>query len=213
MKSALALLLLAGNLAAQTPATNGNGVSTSTYSGPALRLLKPEEYPTFEERFKAKAGAIKTAKRAIKYLEKLPATKTIKIADRDYGPGLLIDSAKAPAGKGLELVWLKDRFEALDLHIQGSAILKLTTGKSVLAKYAATNARPYNSVGLTLVKAGVISREEITHARLRDYLRANPDAESWILASNPRYVFLIWPRSPRTGSPSAPRTSLWCPRA
>ena len=74
-----------------------------------------------------------------------------------------IDIRKALAGKGHEVAWLKDRFDVLDLHIQGSGILKLTSGKEVLARYAATNARPYNSVGLTLVKTGVMTRDEITH--------------------------------------------------
>ena len=112
-----------------------------------------------------------------------------------------IDRRKALAGKGLEIAWLKDRFDALDLHIQGSAILKFPDGKEKLAKYAATNARTYNSVGLTLVKAGVFTRDEITHDKLREYLRKNPDAESWILSSNPRYVFFELAALPEDGEP------------
>ena len=276
---------------------------------PRAELAAEEDYPRFEESFKSKAGLIKSARKAIKYLETLPATKTIRVADRDYGPAQLIDSAKsiidfaqkaktseefdvkvreafdvfqsagldgmgrvvfssyyqpmlkaslkktaaypyplyrrpkdmvevdlvafgkangeasvlgrvtadgkvvpyftredidrrkALAGKGLEIAWLKDRFDALDLHIQGSAILKFPDGKEKLAKYAATNARTYNSVGLTLVKAGVFTRDEITHDKLREYLRKNPDAESWILSSNPRYVFFELAALPEDGEP------------
>ncbi|HAZ08690.1 MAG TPA: hypothetical protein DCZ01_09270 [Elusimicrobia bacterium] len=112
-----------------------------------------------------------------------------------------IDRRKALAGKGLEIVWLKDRFDALNLHIQGSGILKFANGKEVLAKYAATNAATYHSVGLVLVKAGVFTRDEITHDKLRDYLRKNPDAEGWILSQNPRYTFFELAPLPEDGEP------------
>jgi membrane-bound lytic murein transglycosylase A len=305
MLSALFLVLLQG-ASAQPPSVV---VSTPAFTGPALKLAAEADYPRFEESFKSKAGLIKAARKAIKYLEAMPPNKTIRVADRDYGAAQFIDTAKAIvelaqkaktsdefdekvranfdvfqsagldgagrvifssyyqpvlraslkkqegypyplyrrpkdmvevdlvafgkangdtswlgrltkegkvvpyytredidrrkalAGKGLEVVWLKDRFDALDLHIQGSAILKLTSGKEVLAKYAGSNARSYNSVGLTLVKAGVFTRDEITNEKLRDYLHQNPDAESWILASNPRYVFFELAPLPEDGEP------------
>ena len=304
MLSAL-LLSLACAAAAQPPAV---AISTPSYV-PSVRLLSEDELPRFEESFKSKAGLVKAARKAIKYLESLPPSRTIRVADRDYGPAQFIDGAKtivelaqkskaadefdakvrenfdvfqssgldgkgrvvfssyyqpmlkaslkkaagypyplyrrpkdmvevdlaafgkangetswlgrldkngkvvpyytredidrraALAGKGLEIAWLKDRFDALDLHIQGSAILKLTSGKEVLAKYAGNNSRAYNSVGLTLVKAGVFARDEITHDKLRDYLHKNPDAESWILSSNPRYVFFELAALPEDGEP------------
>ncbi|MBI2386748.1 MAG: MltA domain-containing protein [Elusimicrobia bacterium] len=300
------LLLLLSPASAQPPAV---AVSTPAFAGPALRLVAEEDYPRFEESFKSKAGLVKAARKAIEYLETLPPAKTIRVADRDYGPAQLVESAraiielaqkaktadefdekvregfdvfqsagldgtgrvvfssyyqpllraslkktaaypyplyrrpkdmvevdlaafgkangetsllgrltpdgavvpyytrgdidrrKALAGKGLEIAWLKDRFDALDLHIQGSAILKFPDGKERLLKYAATNGKAYNSVGLTLVKAGVFARDEITHDKLREYLRKNPDAESWILAANPRYVFFELAPLPEDGEP------------
>ncbi len=302
MLSAILLIFLS-HASAQPPAA-----STAAYV-PAAVLVAEDDLPRFEESFKSKAGLIKAARKAVKYLESLPATKTIKVADRDYGPAQLIDSAKAIvelaqkaktadefdekvreqfdvfqstgldgkgrvvfssyyqpmlkaslkksaaypyplyrrpkdmvevdlaafgkangegamlgrvskdgkvvpyytredidrrkalAGQGLEIAWLKDRFDALDLHIQGSAILKFPDGKERLAKYAGNNSRSYNSVGLTLVKAGVFARDEITHDKLRQYLHDNPDAESWILASNPRYVFFELTGLPEDGEP------------
>lgn len=306
MISALFLLMLSPAAAQPTAAV---AASTPAFAGPALRLIAEADYPRFKDSFPAKAGLVKAGRKAIKYLEALPATRMIRVADRDYGPAQLIDSAKAVialaqeaktpedfeagvrerfdvfqsagldgtgrvvfssyyqpvlraslkktaaypyplyrrpkdmvevdlaafgkangdasllgrvtkdgtvvpyftrgdidrrkalAGKGLELAWLKDRFDALDIHIQGSAILKLPDGKERLLKYAATNGLAYNSVGLTLVKSGVFARDEISHDKLREYLRKNPDAESWILSANPRYVFFELVVPPEDGEP------------
>jgi len=301
--------------AAQAPVGAGGltggpaAVSTPTYSGPPLKFVDGASLPRFEESFKGKTSLIKAAKKALKYLKTLPSAKTIRIADREYAPAALIDSAqtlidiaqtapntdafdarvraafdvfqsagmdgqgrvvfssyyqpvlsaslkksakypyplykrpsdmvevdlgsfdkkygdgyllgrvgkdkrvtpyftrdeidrrKALAGKGAEVAWLKDRFDALDLHIQGSGILKLPSGKQVLAKYAGTNEHTYSSVGLLLVKAGVFSRDEITHDKLKDYLRANPETEGWILSQNPRYTFFDLAPLPEDGEP------------
>ncbi|MFA6318912.1 MAG: MltA domain-containing protein [Elusimicrobiota bacterium] len=112
-----------------------------------------------------------------------------------------IDSHKALAGKGLEAAWLKTKFDILDLHIQGSGILRFPSGKAVLAQFAATNAWPYNSVGLSLVKAGVFNRDEITHEKLRQYFRDHPEAEEWAMAQNPRYTFFKLMPLPADGEP------------
>lgn len=112
-----------------------------------------------------------------------------------------IDVHKALAGKGLELAWLKDKFEALDLHIQGSGIVKFTDGKEMLAKFAGTNARVFNAVGLTLIKAGVFTKEEINREKLRQYLREHPESVDWILSSNPRYTFFTLAPLPPDGEP------------
>jgi membrane-bound lytic murein transglycosylase A len=71
----------------------------------------------------------------------------------------------------------------------------------VLATYAGTNGRPFGSVGLALLRAGVFKPGELTHTRLHDYLRKNPDAVSWILARNPRYTFFQLTALPEGGEP------------
>ena len=310
------LVLLLASAAAQPPVGSGGpampppAASTAAYSGAGLRLAADADLPRFEETFKGRAGLIKAAKKALAYLGSLPPTKTLRVADRDYAPAALIDSAKALieiaqtaktpgeldaqvreafdvfqsagsdgqgrvvfssyyepvlkaslkksaaypyplyrrpadmvevdlasfdkkfagvepmlgrvgrdkrvtpyparedidrrkalAGKGLEVAWLKDALDVMDLHVQGSGVLKFPGGKEVLVNYAGTNGRTYNSVGLTLIRTGVFSRDEITHAKLRDYLRANPDAASWILAQNPRYTFFDAAPLPADGEP------------
>lgn len=112
-----------------------------------------------------------------------------------------IDIRRVLRGRGLEVAWLKSKFDALDLHIQGSGILRYPDGTERLAKYAGTNNRPYNSVGLLLVKANIFTHEEITHDKVREYLHAHPQAEDWILAQNPRYTFFDIDKLPPDGEP------------
>jgi membrane-bound lytic murein transglycosylase A len=309
----LFLIILPVLCAAQVPSSGTiliPSTSSSNWSTSALKLAEEPQIPPFQESFPSKDGLVKSARKAMKYLETLPPNKTMRIADRDYAPAALIDSAKAIidialtsktttefdnrvretfdvfissgldgqgrvvfssyytplikaslkkipgysyplykrphdmvevdlasfgksangdsvligrvdkdkkitpywtrgdidrrkslAGQGLEIAWLNDPLDVMDLHIQGSGILKLPNGKEILAKYAATNGRAYNSVGLTLVKAGIFSRDEISFPKMRDYLHANPDAESWILSQNPRFVFFELAPLPADGEP------------
>jgi membrane-bound lytic murein transglycosylase A len=112
-----------------------------------------------------------------------------------------IDVRKALRGKGLELAWLQNKWDVLDLHIQGSGILKYRSGKEMLARYAATNARPYNSVGLTLIKAGALPREGLSYDKIRDYFKSHPEAEDWVIAQDPRYTFFELAPLPPDGEP------------
>src|SRR5262249_9213855 len=82
-------LLIAASSHAQPPA-----VSTATAAGPALKLVADADLPKLQETFKGRNSLIKAAKKAIAYLKTLPPTKTVRIADRDYGPAALIDSAQ-----------------------------------------------------------------------------------------------------------------------
>lgn len=100
-----------------------------------------------------------------------------------------IDVRGALRGKGLELAWLKEEFDRLNLHIQGSGILRFPDGGEALAAYAATNGRPYRSVGSAVVGAGAMTREEINAEALRRYLREHPEGEAWLISQNPRYTF------------------------
>lgn len=112
-----------------------------------------------------------------------------------------IDVRQVLKGKNLEVAWLSNQFDRLDLHIQGSGILELPNGRKMLAKYAANNALPYKSVGMSVVGAGVMTRAEITHDKLRTYLTEHPEGESWLISQNPRYVFFEVAELPGDGQP------------
>jgi len=100
-----------------------------------------------------------------------------------------IDQFGALAGRGLEIVWLKDAVDAFFLHIQGSGLIRLPDGRELSVGYAAQNGRPYRSIGRLLIDSGEIAREEMSMQRLRRYLAENPSRQDDILAHNESYVF------------------------
>lgn len=112
-----------------------------------------------------------------------------------------IDIKKSLSGQGLELAWLQDKLDVLDLHIQGSGILRFPGGQQALARYAGTNARGFNAVGLLLVKAGIMTRDGITREKIHDYLKEHPGAADWILSQDPRYTFFELLPLPEGGEP------------
>ncbi len=96
---------------------------------------------------------------------------------------------RSPLLEGRELVYLSDAFEAYVVGVQGSAILKLQDGSRLEVGYAGTNGRPYASLGLALVKAGKLRREELNLKSLIDYFKANPEEFEPMTATNERYVY------------------------
>ena len=91
--------------------------------------------------------------------------------------------------KGLELVWLRDRFDAFIVHVQGSALLKLTDGSWMMVGYKAKTDRPYGSVGDALIKDGRIRKEERSLQRIRRHFRENPADMDKYLPINECFVF------------------------
>jgi membrane-bound lytic murein transglycosylase A len=100
-----------------------------------------------------------------------------------------IESGQVPALKGQELVWLKSRWEAYVITVQGSARLRLTDGRIYEVGYAGTNGHPYVSPGRQMVADGAITKEQLTLAGLGGYFRAHPEAVDKYLWLNPRTTF------------------------
>ncbi|MEK7388219.1 MAG: MltA domain-containing protein [Elusimicrobiota bacterium] len=112
-----------------------------------------------------------------------------------------IDVRKQLEGRGLEVAWLDNAFDRLDLHIQGGGLLQFPDGKLMIAKYAGNNGATYKSAGMALVGSGAMTREEATKATIKQYLIEHPEGESWLLSQNPRYVFFDVSEAPGDGLP------------
>ena len=75
------------------------------------------------------------------------------------------------------------------LHIQGSGRLRLPDGGVMSVGYAASNGRPYHSIGRYMLEKGYMAREEMSMQGIRHFLRMNPGIIDEVLNYNPSYVF------------------------
>lgn len=110
--------------------------------------------------------------------------------------------------RGLELVWLRDRFEAFLVHVQGSARLQLTDGSVMTVGYAGKTDWPYTSVGSEIYRDGIMRLEDINLPALISYFRASPQAMNRYLPRNRSFVFFEATNgTPATGSLGLPVTA------
>ncbi len=114
---------------------------------------------------------------------RLQGDKLVPYADR----GEIEDGALA--GKGLELLWLADPYEAFSLHIQGSGQVRLPDGSIVRVGYNGQNGHLYVGVGKLLRERGVLGPGQATMDGILNWARANPDAGKALFRENKSYVF------------------------
>jgi membrane-bound lytic murein transglycosylase A len=109
-------------------------------------------------------------------------------------------------GKGYEIAWVQDPVELFFLHIQGSGVIRLENGRTLQVNFAASNGRPYTSIGKILVDEGRLTAEEVSAARLRGYLRERPEERERLLTKNERYIFFRFVENGPLGSLEIPLT-------
>jgi membrane-bound lytic murein transglycosylase A len=93
------------------------------------------------------------------------------------------------AGRQLEICWLKDPIDAFFAQIQGSTRVKLDTGGTLRLNYEAHNGLPYTPVGKFLIERGIVSKEEMSMDRIRQWMIANPDGGKELRRKNRSFVF------------------------
>ncbi|HEX4055577.1 MAG TPA: MltA domain-containing protein [Tepidisphaeraceae bacterium] len=99
---------------------------------------------------------------------------------------------------GDELVWLRSRWEAYVVTIQGSARLRLAdTGQIYEIGFAGTNGYPYTSPGRQMVADGVITEDQLSLRGLAAFFASHPEMMDKYLPLDRRYVFF----TERTGGP------------
>jgi membrane-bound lytic murein transglycosylase A len=97
--------------------------------------------------------------------------------------------AGALDGQRLEICWLRDAFDVMNIQIQGSARVILEDGTPLRVNYDAHNGYPYGSVGRVLIDRNLIPREQMSMQRIREWMAAHPDQAPAIRAANRAYVF------------------------
>ena len=110
--------------------------------------------------------------------------------------------AGALAGRGLELVYLRDPVEAFFIQVQGAARIRLVDGSQMRITYAAKTGHPYTSIGKAMLEMGALKPGGVTMQTIRAWLAAHPEAVADMLAKNRSYVFFR--EAPVTDETSGP---------
>ncbi|WP_353200072.1 murein transglycosylase A [Sandarakinorhabdus sp.] len=98
-------------------------------------------------------------------------------------------SAGALAGRGLELAWAADPYEAFFLEIQGSGRLRLPDGEVLRIGYDGQNGRDYLAIGRLLIEQGRLERGKASMVQILAWLRANPAEAPAVLDANGSKIF------------------------
>ena len=95
----------------------------------------------------------------------------------------------AIAGRGLEIVWLKNQTDLLFTQIQGSARVRLEDGSTVRINYDAHNGFAYTPVGRILIERNIIPKDQMSMQKIREWMEQNPDGANELRRQNRSYVF------------------------
>jgi membrane-bound lytic murein transglycosylase A len=109
-------------------------------------------------------------------------------------------------GRAPALAWAKDAVALFFMEVQGSGRLRLPDGGERRVGYAASNGRPYRSIGTLLIREGVIPKEQMSMQALRAWLAANPEQCARVLDFNESYVFFRFLEGAALGSLGRPVT-------
>ena len=98
------------------------------------------------------------------------------------------------------LVWLADAIEVFMIQVQGSAAVDLGDGRRIRLTYAGRNGQAYASIGRALIEAGEIAPDEMSLARLKQWVRDKGQAPGEpgraLLHRNRSYIFFSMDESP-----------------
>lgn len=92
-------------------------------------------------------------------------------------------------GRGLELAYVADRVDALFIHIQGAARLRMADGTLLRVTYAAKSGHAYTSVGKVLLDRQALPKGGVSMQSIRAWLADHPDQASEVIWQNRSYIF------------------------
>ena len=154
------------------PVVEGSRLPSNEYTVPLYR--RPSDLIT--QRLRRSGTKGKAGKRLVKR-SSAPYYDRTQIED-----GVL-------AGRDLEICWLKSPIDAFFAEIQGSVRVQLEDGKVIRLNYADKNGHPYTAVGSFLIQRGIVSKEEMSMQKIRDYMEKFPEEGKELRRLNRSYVF------------------------
>lgn len=87
------------------------------------------------------------------------------------------------------IAWIDSPAERQFLEIEGSGVIKLTSGKNLYLGYAGENGAPYTSIGGVLIKNGIMTKHNASKRAIISYLKNHPSRANTILHRNKSFVF------------------------
>jgi membrane-bound lytic murein transglycosylase A len=110
-------------------------------------------------------------------------------------------------GEGVRpLAWAKDPVDVFFMEVEGSGTLRFPDGREVRVGPAATNGRPYRSIGRLLIDEGWLTEETVSMSAIRAWLQANPAQRARVLRHNEAVVFFRRLGGPPVGFLGLPLT-------
>jgi len=114
------------------------------------------------------------------------------------------------------LFWCDDPVALFFLQIQGSGRVAFDDGSTERIAFAGENGRPYTAIGRVLIDMGALTRDQVSLASIRDWLKKNPTRAAAVMEADQSFVFFEEKSlgdaalgSPGTmGAPLTPRASL-----
>jgi membrane-bound lytic murein transglycosylase A len=128
-------------------------------------------------------GAFRLNMKGQRLAGRLQGNKLMPFADRAAING------GALAGRGLELLWVNDEWEAFSLQVQGSGQIKLPNGRIMRVGYDGQNGHEYQSVGRLMIERGLMQKGKATMQGILAWARANPEQGRKLFNENKSFVF------------------------
>ncbi len=97
-------------------------------------------------------------------------------------------AAGALMNQGLEVAWTNDPIGLFYIHIQGSGILKLPSGKKISLKFDGSNNKAYKSIASYMKKEGLIASNP-SRNEVKKWLDNHPDKMDKVFNINPRFIY------------------------
>lgn len=92
-------------------------------------------------------------------------------------------------GRGLEIAYVSDAYEAFVMQVQGSGLIRLPDGKAVRIGFVAKNGHPYTSIGKLLIERGALVAETSSMQAVVSWLRSDPQRGRELMWENKSYPF------------------------
>lgn len=118
-----------------------------------------------------------------------------------------IDDEDKLSGLGLEIAYTSSLIDNYFMQVQGSGFLEFEDGSTQLLSYAGKNGFAYTGVGRILVETGILSKEEVSLSKVKEYLMDHPE-EMTLLNQNESYVFFETSQKNPVGAANVPLTAM-----